>query len=260
MVPRTKPGSNPVARPGVYRRHVCLRVGAGVVHADMEDDSHRFGVILHHDGARVTAVAGRAIRTPWSLCRGALDVLQRLVGMPLAPSPLAASAYSDQKQQCTHLFDLAALAACHAARGGAGRDYRVDAPWYEIDAPRTLVLYRDGEVVLEWTLQGNTIVAPEPYASIGVKSLLQWAVQQSADPDALEALFILRRAVLISGSRTLDLDVLATAAQTGHGIGACYVHQPARIALAQRNVGSSRDFTDTPDGLLADLRAPQQHQ
>ena len=133
------------------------------------------------------------------------------------------------------------------------RDYRVDAPWYEIDAPRTVTLYRDDEVILEWTLQGNTIVAPEPYASIGVKSLLEWARQHPDDPDALEALFILRRAVLISGSRTLELDALATADETGHGIGACYVHHPERIALARRNVGSSRDFTDAPDGLLADL-------
>ncbi len=143
----------------------------------------------------------------------------------------------------------------HAARGIAARDYRVEAPWYEIDAPRMLTLYRDDEAILEWTLQGNTIVAPEPYASIGVKSLLQWARQRPDDPDALEALFVLRRAVLISGSRTLELDALATADQTGHGIGACYVHRPERITLARRNVGSSRDFTGTPEDLLADLKA-----
>lgn len=254
MTPRTQVTGRRVVRPGVYRRHIRLRASAGVVHADMEDDSHRFGVTLRHDGLHVTAIEGRALRVPWSLCPGAIGVLCRLVGMPLAPAPLAASAFADQKQQCTHLFDLAAIAVSHAARDIAARDYRIDGPWYEIEVPRTITLYRDNEAVLEWVLRGNSIVGPEPYASIGVKSLLQWAVQQPVDPDALEALFVLRRAVLISGSRTLDLDRLATADQTGHGIGACYVHQPERITLARRNVGSSRDFTDTPDAMLEDLR------
>ena len=257
MSARTTPCSRSVARPGVYRRRLRTQAAARRVQADMEDDSHRFGVTLYHDGHSVTGVESRSIRTPWTLCAGARDMLPGIVGMPLAPSPLAASAFTDQKQQCTHLFDLAAIAASHAARGIAARDYRVDAPWYVLDAPRTLTLYRDAVVVLEWTLDGNSIVAPEPYASIGVRPLLEWARKELTDPDELEALFIMRRAVLISGSRTLDLDALPVAAATRHGIGACYVHQPSRINLARRNVGSSRDFTDTPEGLLADLATPQ---
>ena len=63
----------------------------------------------------------------------------------------------------------------------------------------------------------------------------------------------MRRAVLISGSRLMDLDALPTPAATGHGVGACYVHHPERMTVARRNVGSTRDFTDAPEALLADL-------
>lgn len=253
MIPGVIQGITGVARPGVYRRHVRTRAEAGIVHADMEDDSHRFGVSVRHDGCTVTAVEGRSIRAPWTLCAGALDMLPELVGMPLAPSPLAAGDFTDQKSQCTHLFDLAAIAISHAARGIAGRDYRVEAPWYLLDVARTMTLCRDEKAVLEWTLDRDRILAPEPYAAVGVRPMLVWAKQTLADPDAIEAVFIMRRAVLISASRLMDLDQLPTAAATGHGIGACYVHHPDRIALARRNLGSSRDFTESPEGLLADL-------
>lgn len=260
MILREEKRITGVARPGVYRRLVRTRAEAGVVHADMEDDSHRFGVTVRHDGRKVTAIEGRSIRTPWTLCAEAPGMLPELIGMPLAPSPLAASEYTDQKSQCTHLFDLAAIGISQAARGIAGRDYRVEAPWYVLDATRTLTLYRDDVAVLEWMLDRDRILAPEPYASVGVRPMLGWAKENLAAPDAIEALFIMRRAVLISGSRLMDLDELPTAAATGHGIGACYVHRSDRIALAKRNVGSSRDFTESPDGLLADLAPPDGHR
>ena len=227
----------------------------------MEDDSHRFGVILRHDSRMVTGVEGQSMRTPWTLCAGARAVLPELIGMLLAPTPLAASRHTDQKQQCTHLFDLAALAVTHAARGIAARDYRIEAPWYVLDAPRTMTLHRDGEVVLQWTLERDRILSPEPFATVGVRSLLVWGEQNLDDPDAIEALFVMRRAVLISGSRLINLDALPTPAATGHGVGACYVHHPDRMAVARRNFGSTRDFTDAPEALLADLSAlPPRHR
>jgi hypothetical protein len=219
----------------------------------MEDDSHRFGVIVRHDGRTVTGVEGRSLRTPWTLCAGAQDLLPELIGMLLAPTPVAASRHTDQKQQCTHLFDLAALAVSHAARGIPMREYRVEAPWYLLDATRTMTLHRDGEVVFRWTLNRDRILAPEPFATVGVRPLLAWAEQNLDDPDAIEAVFVMRRAVLISGSRLMDLDALPTAAATGHGVGACFVHHPNRMTVARRNMGSTRDFTHAPEELLADL-------
>ena len=248
-----------VQRPGIYRRHIRLHAAPGAVRADMEDDSHRFGVIVRHDGRVVRAVEGLPMRTPWTLCSGARDLLFALVGMQLAPTPLAAARHTDQKQQCTHMFDLATLAIAHAARGIAGREYHIEAPWYLLDGPRTITLRRDGDIVWTWTLERDRILTPEPFATIGVRQLLVWAEQNVRDPDEIEALFITRRAALISGSRLLDLDPLLNPAATGHGVGACYVHQPDRMVAARRNLGSTLDFTDRPQALLADIASSSEH-
>ena len=244
-----------VARPGVFRRHVRTRAVAGAVYADVEDDAHRFGVTMRHEGGVVTRVEGRAIRTPWTLCSDAQAALSGLVGMRLAPTPLAAARHTDQKQQCTHMFDLAAIAISHAARGIGEREYRVEAPWYEPDAPRTMTLRRDGELLWTWTLVRDRIVAPEPFAAIGVRPLLKWCEQHSSDPDMLEAIFVMRRAVLVSGTRTVELDLTRVASDTGHGVGACFVHHRDRIHLALRNRGTTLDFTDDASGMLADFDA-----
>lgn len=227
----------------------------GAVYADVEDDAHRFGVTVHHDGGAVTRVEGRAIRTPWTLCSAARAALSGLVGMRLAPTPVAAARYTDQKQQCTHMFDLAAIAISHVARGIVEREYRVEAPWYEPDAPRAMTLHRDGELLWTWTLVHDRVLAPEPYASIGVRPLLKWCEQNSSDPDLLEAVFVMRRAVLVSGMRTVDLDLTQVASDTGHGIGACFVHHRDRIGLARRNRGTTLDFTDNAAGMLTDFDA-----
>lgn len=244
-----------MVRPGVFRRYVRTRAVPGKVYADVEDDAHRFGVTVHHDGAVVTAVEGRAIRTPWDLCTAARQALSALVGMRLDPSPLAAARHTDQKQQCTHMFDLAAIAIGHVGRGIVEREYRVEAPWYERHAPRTITLQRDGEVFWTWTLIGDRVIAPEPYATIGVRPMLKWCEQHGSDPDLIEAVFVMRRAVLVSGMRTLDLDLLHVASDTGHGIGACFVHQRGRISVATRNRGTTLDFTETPSAMLADFDA-----
>ena len=172
--------------------------------------------------------------------------------MCLEPTPSAASRHTDQKQQCTHLFDLAALAVSHAARGIAAREYCIEAPWYVLDAPCTITLHRDGELMWTWTLQWDRILAPQPFATVGVRPLLRWGEQNLHDPDAIEALFVMRRAVLISGSRLMDLDVPPTPAATGHGVGACYVHHPDRMMVARRNMASTRDFTHAPAALLSE--------
>jgi hypothetical protein len=58
---------------------------------------------------------------------------------------------------------------------------------------------------------------------------------------------------MISGSRTVTLDPLENAAQTGHVNGSCFVFRSGIAEHALRMPNSTRDFTDTPDALLADL-------
>lgn len=237
-------------RPGVYRRHFRLDSEAGIVHAAMEDDAHCFGLMLKHDGNKVRSIQGVPMRTPWNLCAGAAQVLDELIGAQLTTNPLMASSHTDAKQQCTHLFDLAVLAIAHALRPNGVREYEIEAPWFELSAPRTMTLKRNGVLISTWVLVGDKLITPEPLAEIGVRKLLAWAALNIHDDDALEGLFIMRRAALISMSRIMDLDQIPNPEATGHGLGACYVHQPGRISIATRNLGSTLDFSARPEDVL----------
>ncbi|MDB5968420.1 MAG: hypothetical protein JWQ90_870 [Hydrocarboniphaga sp.] len=40
-------------RSGIYRRRLRIVTGPGWARADLEDDPHRYGVEVHHDGADI---------------------------------------------------------------------------------------------------------------------------------------------------------------------------------------------------------------
>jgi hypothetical protein len=244
-------------RPGIYRRRILIRSQAGQARADMEDDPHRYGVEIRHDGERVTAIREHMLRTPWDLCRQAGAALQRLVGMPLSADATAIFRHTAASEQCTHMFDTAGLAIAHAARGIARRQYDVEAPYWQPSGPRQIRLSRDGEPLLEWTIDDQWITAPAPYAGQRWQKLLSWAREHIGDADALEAVVVLRRAVMISHGRTVSLDTIDNAAATGHVNGACHVFTPGIAERARRIYGSTLDFTDTPDALLADLESQE---
>ncbi len=239
--------------PGIYRRCIRIVTSKNEARADMEDDLHRFAVVIHHDGARVTAVRGLPIRVPWSLCPQAVAALDRLIGMPLSTNPMAVFRHTDGSHQCTHMFDLAGLAIAHAARGTRLRQYDVEAPYLKQKGARGLSLRRDGKEILSWIIDGTTLVAPEAFAGRDIKRLSAWAESAFPDPDDTEAIAILRRAVLISKARLHDWDIFPTAADTNHGTGACYVFQPGVQEQATRMRGTAREFTDAPERMLSDL-------
>jgi DUF2889 family protein len=240
-------------RPGIYRRRIRIVTTPGQARADLEDDPHRYGVIVHHDGERVTGVQGIALRTPWSLCRDAVNVLDRLIGMALSPDPQEVYRHTDGRSQCTHLFDLAGLAVAHAARGIAQRQYDIETPCLDTRQAREARLSVDGELRLTWTLQRTAILGPAPFAGQDLRSMMSWAKARFLDRDAFEAVMVLRRAVFVSGNRIYDMDRMAHAAATGHVSGACYVYQRGVAERAAREVGSTLDFGATPQALLADL-------
>lgn len=239
-------------RPGIYRRRIRIAIAPGFAQADLEDDPHRHGVRLQHDGMRVSAVQGLALRTPWTACRGAVHELQRLAGMALSPDPQAVYRHTDGRAQCTHLIDLAGLAIAHAARGIAERQYDAEVPCLDPRARREARLWVDGRETLVWTLLRTTIVAPEPVAGQDLRTMMPWAKHQVSDPDAFEALIVLRRAVFTSGNRMYDMDRMATATDTGHVNGACHVFRRGVAERALRERGSTLDFGARSDALLSD--------
>jgi hypothetical protein len=240
-------------RPGLYRRSILIRGGEGEVLADLEDDPHRYGVRLRHDGAKVTAIEGLALRTPWQLCGGSVAMLQRLVGMTLSPRPQAVYRHTEGAQQCTHLFDLAGLAIAHAARGTSLRRYDMTVDCPGDDEVQEAVLQRDGVEVLRWKFKRPVVLAPERFAGMSFKRVLVLAESRSMDIDEHEAIIVLHRASFTSVARYFDLDRIKVAAEIPLK-DACYVYQPGRAEVAARMVGSTRDFNAAPEAVLADLR------
>jgi len=223
------------------------------VRGDMEDDFHRFGVTVRHDGARVVEVEGEGERYPWTTCPAAVEPLRALAGAPLSTRISALGDYAPARQNCTHLFDLSGLAIAHAARGNGGtRTYDVAIPDRDGKYARP-ELWRDGELLLSWQVGGRQLIGPPPFDGIPLRgAFIAWA-EETLDADTAEAASILRRACDISFGRMMDLDVFETADMLGDPVrGTCHSFQPAMIEKAVRVKGQTRDFTNDADALLRD--------
>ncbi|MNZ76541.1 hypothetical protein D3C78_950530 [compost metagenome] len=168
-----------------------------------------------------------------------MAVLDRLVGMPLSPSPSAAYAYVRANEQCTHLFDAAALAVAHAKRGTPLREYDVDVPVVDASTPRIITVRRNGERVMNWVVGERTqILGPGIFAGKDIRSVLSWADGELGNPDDVEAVFVLRRAWLVSGCRNFDMDGCTVASVVPRArMAACHIHQLGVAERADRNRG-----------------------
>jgi hypothetical protein len=243
---------------GAFRRRIRTVVeGPDVVTGGLEDDFHYFQVRVRHDGERVLDVEADSRRWPWSTCPSAAEPLRTLAGMPLSLRCMAVGDWSDPRQNCTHMFDLAGLAVAHAARGGppgTARQYDVEIPaGAQSGGPTDVSLWRDGTLRLRWTLDGRACVAPPPYSSVRWRGgFLRWA-DEHLDLDDSEAAIVLRRACDIGMGRGMDLDAVPVADQLPQIMsGICHTMQPTVIHVALRNVGTIRDFSRDPDRLLPD--------
>ena len=235
----------------VYRRSIRLvTTEPGTVVGDLEDDFHRFRVTVRHDGARVLAAEGEALRWPWTTCPGAVEPLALLAGAPLTERCTGIGAYLKPRANCTHMFDLAGLAVAHAARGTTTRRYDVSVSPSR-DREGRAMLERDGVVLHEWTLVSNRAVAPEPFSTVPWEGgYFRWA-EETFDPEAAEAVVVLRRACTIASGRGIELDSIPAASELVYMTGACYTFSPERMPVAYRVRESVRDFGPEPDAILA---------
>jgi hypothetical protein len=236
-----------------YRRRIRLvRLDPTTVWGGLEDDFHHFEVTLVHDGSVVTGISMDARRWPWATCPDAGKNLAELVGMELSERSTAVAEVSDPHWHCTHQFDLAGLCVAHAARGTDRREYEVALdPEGDRIRPR---LWRDGELVHEWTLAFDVpglIDPPPPFADAPWRGgFIRWADATLPPLDA-EAAIVLRRACDIGRGRGMDLEAIDAAEELA-GImgGICYSMQPEVMPVAFRNRGSIRDFGTHRDALL----------
>ena len=225
--------------------------GTGEARGAVEDDFHHFKVTVRAKDGVVVEVNSEAPRHPNSLCPTAGGRLAELVGMPLSEVSVAVMERTDARQQCTHQIDLAGLAIAALARGIERRAYELEVP-DRIDGRTHVRLWRDGELLFEWDVDGQVIAGPAPFAGLGIGGGFTGWARRNLDLDGAEAALVLRRGVFISSGRTVDLD--DPGRRTGP-MGGCWVWQPGRAELAKRVVGSTHDFTDRPQVLTRDDQA-----
>lgn len=235
------------AGPATYRRRIEIVPGEGVVDAAMEDYIHHFRVRLDHDGTTISRAEATGVRVPWSTCPVGAAGLAALAGTTLTDAVLADRWIDDRASQCVHAVDLGALAAAHAldARPLA-YEIRVDMISF---AERRAVLWRDGEELLDWPLQGQTVVGEGPSAGMGLdrRSFSTWLERKVAAEDH-EATFVLRRACNIALGRLLDLDAFTVAGEVHEADGSCHTYRVGVPEQAVRCVGTVRHTEIEPDG------------
>lgn len=215
-----------------FRRRFAVAVGDGWVRSAVEDDYHCMRVTIRHDGVRAVSVAGEVIRAPWTTCPNAgLQLEQTFEGVALGEF----AARGEKTSNCTHLHDLALLAAAHAFDAQPlSYEILVSDP---IDGLRHVEIRRDGKPALGWIESGLRIVEPAEIAGMTLDKLRPWIDTLSAEQQ--EAARLLRWANMIANGRQIPMERQSDASRMPSN---CYTFQPGRKEVAQR-VGLIRDFS-----------------
>lgn len=227
---------------GFWRR-IRLTPSAGATQAEVEDDFHCMSVIVYHDGHTATEVAPDMRRVPWSTCPGAeQELVQTFRNLPLAEF----SERGSKKSNCTHLYDLALLAAAHAQDEETTiYDIQVSDP---VNGQREAVVSKNGEVLLSWTESGFQIVAPENAAGMRLDKLRPWI--DALESRLQEAARLLQWGNMLANGRTIPLEKQSDATKMPPN---CFSFQPERAAVAKR-VGEIRDFSQRKEQPLDEFR------
>ncbi|MFC0206341.1 DUF2889 domain-containing protein [Novosphingobium soli] len=226
-----------------YRRFLRVEPAgndpAGRVLALLEDDLHAMAVELRHRDGIVTGVEAFMDRAPWTTCPGAQEALRRtFMGQPLRE----VTARREKQANCTHLHDLAVLAAAHASdRAPQAYEIAVSDP----DAGERVLEIRGGGTALHrWVEQDGTLIEPLEIRGLSLLSLRDWISGLSGARQ--EAARLLQWAGLVAHSRTYS-DEEKRAALFHRP--SCFTMQPERAGKA---VGPApmEDFTrETPQRL-----------
>ncbi len=215
-----------------FRRRFLVVPATDRVTAAVEDDYHCMAVTLHHDGIVVTSVESVMDRAPWTTCPGAPAMLATtFTGVALAE----VAKRGEKQTNCTHLHDLALLAAAHASDGGPTR--------YEIltsDPVEGLVIAeirRDGAPVLRFEHRDDILTAPAEVAGTSVFKLRGWI--ETLDGPAREAARLLQWGTILAHGRITPMERQSDASRMPPN---CYTFQPERKGDARR-VGLVLDFS-----------------
>ncbi|MCJ8156023.1 DUF2889 domain-containing protein [Sphingomonas sp. LaA6.9] len=218
------------ALPG-FRRRFAVSPVAGRVTAAVEDDYHCMAVTLHHDGEKVTGVGAIMDRAPWTTCPGAPAVLEAtFTGVALAD----VAARGEKQANCTHLYDLAVLAAAHAGDSTPTRfDILVCDP---VDGCVVAEIRRDGALVHRIGHRDDIVTAPSAIAGTSLFKLRGW-IETLMEPER-EAARLLQWGAILAHGRIIPMERQSDASRMPPN---CYTFQPDNKAVAKR-IGKIIDF------------------
>ncbi|HEX7873543.1 MAG TPA: hypothetical protein VF475_11570 [Sphingobium sp.] len=229
-----------------YRRRFLVTPAAGRVTAALEDDYHCMAVTLVHDGQNITAVEPVMERAPWTTCPGApLQLIDTFTGVARAD----VAARGEKQANCTHLHDLAVLAAAHWAD--------LEPTRYDIfvsdhrDGDNASEIRRNGVLVHHWEMAGGfSMIVPEAVAGLNLMKLRGWI--ETLEPAEKEAAKLLQWGSIVAHGRARPLDQQSDASKMPPS---CYTFQPEMAKKASRvgliidfSLGDSRDLLDHFDG------------
>ncbi len=270
---------NPLYGTGVFRRRLRWRALPGRVDVELEDSNHGFCLSLHYasdeeskgnkdnkddtdspgNAVRITAIDARPIRHPFTTCPEAVANAQRIVGL----SPDDVSSLRErlpQADNCTHLVDMALLAASHALETPQGvwrlYDIAVDDEHEGLTRARILC---DGQLIHEWLIRNHHLEAPAEQAGKPVmRGFYAWAVQ-AFQGMPLEAAQLLQRGYFVAQARrSVYIPIEQNPAITdGMPHNACYSYNLGAVERAQRIHGSVRDYSASADPLLRFTPSPE---
>jgi hypothetical protein len=215
-----------------FRRRFKITPAPGQVRAALEDDYHHMHVTLDHADGVITQATSVMVRAPWTTCPGAQQRLRdTFTGRTLAE----AADRGEKITNCTHLHDLALLAATHAsdARETVYDVFRADPR----DGRGETELRLNGECVMRWTIEGFTITDPPEIAGLTLTLLGKWIA--TLPPAQQEQARVLRWASIIAHGRSIPLAQQSDATKIPAN---CYTFQPENAVRAKR-VGEIRDFS-----------------
>ncbi len=252
---------NPLYGTGIFRRRIHLRADGNTVAVELEDGNHGFRIVLRHDGEQVSGIDVDAVRHPFNTCPEAVGPLQRIVGQRLDISAQALRDRLVPGDNCTHMFDMAALAIAHAGCSGTELEYDMavedevstdEAAGDERERASSVSIACNGRSVHAWQVRAHHIVAPSTLAGMPMmRGFHAWASRQFAGAE-LEAATALQRAYFVAQSRRFNFDPPAANPGIGDGMpqGSCYSYNHGAVERAVRSTNTVRDFTKAPEKLL----------
>ena len=214
-----------------FRRRFRITPSSERICCEVEDDFHCMSLTVCHDGKRVIDVEPVILRAPWTTCPGAEQKLKEtFAGLELTEFVTR----GEKKLNCTHLYDLALLAASHVFdRQPTVYDILVSDP---VDNRRRAELRRNGEPVLAWVESDFKILEPADLAGTPLFDMQAWISEQEVALQ--EAARLLRWGNMIANGRVIPLENQSDATKMPPS---CYTFQPERAVQARR-IGEIVDF------------------